>query len=112
MDIHISLVQLYELVRAKTDQKTAEDVVSVLQNTIKEEVKQETMTQVNDVKVDLNERVNSIKTDLTQKINDVRTDLTEVRIDLIDRINTAKLQTILWVVGVGILQLAAKYFFA
>jgi hypothetical protein len=30
--------------------------------------------------------------------------------DIIDRISSEKIQTILWVVGVGVLQLVAHYF--
>lgn len=80
MDIQVSAIKLYELIRAKSDQKTAEDVVAALQDSIKEEVKEAT---------------NQIK---------------DLKIDLIDRINSAKIQTILWVVGIGVLQLVAKYF--
>ena len=34
----------------------------------------------------------------------------DLKIDIIDRISSAKIQTILWVVGVGVLQLVAHYF--
>jgi hypothetical protein len=34
----------------------------------------------------------------------------DLKIDIIDRIGSAKVQTILWVVGVGVLQLVAHYF--
>jgi hypothetical protein len=33
-----------------------------------------------------------------------------LKIDITDRISNAKIQTILWVVGVGVLQLVAHYF--
>jgi len=33
-----------------------------------------------------------------------------LKIDIVDSIGSAKMQTILWVVGVGILQLVANYF--
>lgn len=35
----------------------------------------------------------------------------DLKIDIIDRINSAKMQTIIWVVGVGVLQLAVHYLF-
>lgn len=82
MDIQISTIKLYQLIREKTgDDKTAEEVVSVLQATIKDEVKAEATNQIKDLKI-----------------------------DIIDRISTAKIQTILWVVGVGVLQMVARYF--
>lgn len=82
MDIQISTIRLYQIIRDKTgDDKTAEEVVSALQGTIKEEVKAEATNQIKDLKI-----------------------------DIIDRISTAKIQTILWVVGVGILQMVARYF--
>ncbi|MDB4901659.1 MAG: hypothetical protein JWQ63_940 [Mucilaginibacter sp.] len=34
----------------------------------------------------------------------------DLKIDIIDRIGSAKVQTILWLVGVGVLQLVAHYF--
>jgi len=34
----------------------------------------------------------------------------DLKIDIIDRIGSAKVQTIVWVMGVGILQLVAHYF--
>jgi len=39
MDIQISTIKLYQIIKDKTDDKTAEDVVNALQATIKEEVK-------------------------------------------------------------------------
>jgi len=83
MDIQISAIRLYQIIKDKTgDDKTAEEVVSALQATIKEEVRIEATDQIKDLKI-----------------------------DIIDRIGSAKIQTILWVVGVGILQLVARYFF-
>jgi hypothetical protein len=82
MDIQISAIKLYQIIRYKTgDDKTAEEVVSALQASIKEEVRVEATNQIKDLKI-----------------------------DIIDRIGSAKIQTILWVVGVGVLQLVAHYF--
>lgn len=82
MDVQISTIKLYQIIRDKTgDDKTAEDVISALQSTIKEEVKVEASNQIKDLKI-----------------------------DIIDRISSAKIQTILWVVGVGVLPLVAHYF--
>jgi len=82
MDIQISAIKLYQIIRDKTgDDKTVEEVVSALQASIKEEVRVEATNQIKDLKI-----------------------------DIIDRISSAKIQTILWVVGVGVLQLVAHYF--
>jgi hypothetical protein len=82
MDLKVSSTELYELVREHTDKETAHKVVMALQQTIQEEVAHEAELQIKDLKV-----------------------------DIIDRISSAKIQTILWVVGVGVLQLLARYFF-
>jgi hypothetical protein len=82
MDIQISAIKLYQIIKDKTgDDKTAEDVITALQASIKEEVRIEATNQIKDLKI-----------------------------DIIDRIGSAKIQTILWVVGVGVLQLVARYF--
>ena len=51
----------------------------------------------------LNNDMKGIRATATNQIKDLK-------IDIIDRISSAKIQTILWVVGVGVLQLVAHYF--
>ncbi|WP_069657867.1 hypothetical protein [Arcticibacter eurypsychrophilus] len=82
MDIQISTIKLYQIIASKTDKKTPEDVVYALQSTIKEEVKIKAANQIKDLKI-----------------------------DIIDRIGSAKRQTIIWVVGVGVMQLVVHYLF-
>jgi hypothetical protein len=48
-----------------------------------------------------------MKKDITDEATNQIKDL---KVDIIDWINSAKIQTILWVVGVGVLQLVAHYF--
>lgn len=82
MDIKVSTTELYELIRGYSDKETAEKVVAALNQSIKDEVSKESVSQIKDLKI-----------------------------DLIDRINSAKLQTIMWVVGMGVFQLLARYIF-
>ena len=82
LDIQISAIKLYQIIKDKIgDDKTAEDVVTTMQAAIKKEDKTEATSQIKDLKI-----------------------------EIIDRIGTAKVQTVLWVVGVGVLQLVAHYF--
>lgn len=82
MDLKISTTELYEIIREHSSKETAQKVVSALQEAVKEEVIRKTSLQIKDLKI-----------------------------DIIDRIGSAKIQTILWVVGVGVIQLVAKYLF-
>jgi hypothetical protein len=43
-----STIELFQLIRSKTDDQTATDAVSYLQDTIKEEVKTESTIKFND----------------------------------------------------------------
>jgi len=52
----------------------------------------------------LREKMDDMKTELTDKMNSMKTELT-------DRINAAKVPTILWVVGITVVQLIARDFF-
>jgi hypothetical protein len=61
-----------------------------------------------DDKMDLNGRISDIKSELTERIDGTKIQLieriNETKIELIDRINKSKTETIMWIVGVGILQ--------
>lgn len=41
--------------------------------------------------------------------NDTKTELNDLKIDIIDTVNRVKVQTILWVAGIGILKLLIYY---
>lgn len=43
-------------------------------------------------------------------ISDVKIELANTKTDLVDRIHRAKIETIIWIVGIGILQLVGAYF--
>ncbi len=83
----ISEISLYKALKTKLGDETADELV--------EFVKSEVQTELQ----------NKTDTFLTK----------EDKIDLIDRINKAKTETIIWIVGIGVLQfvlmMLAKYFF-
>jgi len=56
------------------------------------------------LKLELNDKSNELKLEFSDKINPLRVEFT-------DKINAAKIQTILWIVGMSIVQLLARYFF-
>lgn len=69
-----------------------------VKNEVKDELDGRTNTfLVKQDKVELIEKMNDIKVELNEKINSVKT-------ELIDRNNKSKTETIVWIVGVGVLQ--------
>jgi hypothetical protein len=57
----------------------------------------ELIERINDTWVEFIERINSVEVGLTNRINDTKG-------ELIDRINKSKNETIIWIVGIGVLQ--------
>lgn len=133
MENHNEGIRLFQLIKNKTDEQTALDAASVIQGAIKAEVKYETANAVRDVKIELLgklsateislvekirsaelslvEKIRSTELSLIDRINAVKTDLMNVKADLLERISSSKIQTILWIVGMSIVQLMARYFF-
>lgn len=72
----ISEISLYKALRAKLGDETADELVEFV--------------------------TSEVKSELERKTNVFLTK--EDKIDLIDRINKAKTETIVWIVGVGVLQ--------
>ena len=120
----VSTIKLYQLIADKTDNKIAQEVVTILQDTIEEEVKDKTTDQMKDLKIELidkinnteinlSERINNIKIEMINKINSTKIEMIDkinsTKIEMIDRIDSAKMQTIMWIVGIGVLQLVAGY---
>jgi hypothetical protein len=108
-------IRLFQLIKNKSDEQTALNAVSVLQDTIKDEVKTEITGKINELKTELLERIKSTELSLISRINSTELGLTHkinsLETDLIDRINTSKIHTITWIVSMSILQLIARYFF-
>ncbi|SEA01264.1 hypothetical protein [Pedobacter hartonius] len=129
MENQNSSIRLFQLIKNKTNEQTALDAIQVFQHAIKEEVKSETAVKFEEakieqsdkfnvltvrigyVKTELTEKISNLKVELTERISDVKTELNDVKFDLIDRINFSKIQTILWIVRMTIVQLLARYFF-
>ncbi len=111
MENHNTGIRLFQLIKNRTDEQTALDAMSALQGTIKTEVKYETANMISDVKIELLGKISTTEISLIERINSVKADLMDVKTDLIERINSSKVQTILWIVGMSILQLMARYFF-
>lgn len=55
------------------------------------------------------EKVVDEKFQQKQEILATKSDLSETRIDLIDRIHKTKIETIIWIVGIGVLQVVASF---
>jgi hypothetical protein len=58
--MEISALRLYQIIAEKSDHKTASEVVTAVQETIKEEVKKEATSQINAMKGELIDRINVI----------------------------------------------------
>lgn len=126
MENHSEGIRLFQLIKNKTDEQTALIATSAIQGAIKAEVKYETANAVRDVKIELLgkissteislvERIRSVELSLIERINSTEKSLIErinnVKADLLERISSSKIQTILWIVGMSIVQLMARYFF-
>ena len=137
MDNQISNIRLFQLIKNKTDETIALEAVKSLLSTIKGEVNTETIAAIkdakaelrdetNDVKIEVTEKISDLKLELNSKISDLKLELNEkfnelklefndkinlLRVEFTDKINAAKIQTILWIVGMSIVQLLARYFF-
>ena len=115
MENHNEGIRLFQLIKNKTDEQTALDAALVIQGAIKAEVKYETANAVRDLKIELLGKISSTEISLIERINATELRLMErinsVKSDLFERISSSKIQTILWIVGMSIVQLIARYFF-
>ena len=111
MEDHNTGIRLFQLIKNRTDEQTALEATSALQSNIKTEVKYETANAVRDVRVEIRD----VKMELLGKISATEISLIDrinaVKSDLLERISSSKIQTILWIVGMSIVQLMARYFF-
>jgi hypothetical protein len=79
----------------------------------------ELIERINDTRVELANRISSVEAGLTNRISGVEAGLTnrisgvevgltnrinDTKVELIDRINKSKNETIIWIVGIGVLQ--------
>jgi len=85
MENQNSAIVLYQAIKSKTDEQTAHHTVAALQGTIKEEVKNETNIIIIDVKVALIDRINSTRIELLDRINSV-----EIKLD--NKLNSIKIE--------------------
>jgi len=104
-----SEITLYKTLRKKLGEMETAELIEF----VKSEVKAEVDTTMNTLlkkedKIELIDRFNDTKDDLTESINTTRTELSDrinaMKHDLIDRINKSKTETIIWIVGIGLLQ--------
>lgn len=86
-------IKLFQLIKNETDQRTAEDAISSINGTIKDEVTRQATTVISLFKTEFTDKLHALEVKLTNKINDL-----EVRL-------------ILWVVAMSVIQLVARYFF-
>lgn len=87
MDRIISTIKLYQTILDKSDKETAEEVMTNLKDFVQEEVQPE------------------VKDQITQLREEMKEDFAKVRIEM----KELQVQTIMWIVGVGILQVVAHY---
>jgi hypothetical protein len=94
----ISEISLYNILRKKLgDQETAE-LVEFVKDEVESGINNKTaVLMTKDDQIELIERINDTKAELMHRINDTRG-------ELIDRIGKAKNETIIWIVGIGVLQ--------
>lgn len=59
----------------------------------------------------LDVRINDVELRVGERISRLEVKLGEFKVDMIDRINISKNQTIFWIVGIGVLQLVVRYLF-
>lgn len=143
MDNQNPAIRLYNLIKHKTDEQTAQDAVNMLQSTVRGEVKNEISSSMSamelkfsglevkfsalevkfgNLEVKLGDRIGAVEIklgNLEMKLGDrisnvelkLGNRINTLEVDMIDRINSSKFQTILWIVGVGILQVVARYLF-
>lgn len=115
MENHNEGIRLFQLIKNKTDEQTALSATSAIQGAIKAEVKYETANAVRDVKIELLGKISATEISLIDRINSVKEELSgrinSVKEELLERISSSKIQTILWIVGMSIVQLMARYFF-
>lgn len=115
MENHNTGIRLFQLIKNRTDEQTALDATSALQSTIKAEVKHETANVIRNVKIELLGKISATEVSLIDRISATEVRLIDrinsVKSDLLEKISSSKIQTILWVVGMSIVQLMARYFF-
>ncbi|WP_158795439.1 hypothetical protein [Pedobacter sp. L105] len=126
MEDQNSAIRLYQIIKLHTDEQTAMRSLDAIRGTIKGEadnhisvktrdVKIELEDKINLVKMELIDRINALEIKLTEKINAVEFRLTEkintVEARLTEKIDAYKVQTIMWIVSMNVIQLVARYFF-
>ncbi len=90
--------KLYTILRQKFSEQDTVELVHSVKSMIKQEVnEQANIFLTKEDKVDLIDRIDIFKTDVVNRIETIKA-------DLIDRIHKSKTETIIWIVGVGILQ--------
>lgn len=94
----ISEIKLYNILRKRLGEQETTELVELVHSEVKSEL--DTRTSVfltKEDKIDLISRFEEDKIDLINRIDNAKT-------DLIDRIYKSKTETVVWIVGIGILQ--------
>jgi hypothetical protein len=104
-------IELYELIKHRTDTQTAQAAIHALHGNVKTELSGEVTTAVNTLEIKMAGKVNSSEIKFEKRFRDFELKLASLEREMIDSINSSKTQTILWVVVVGVLQLVAGYLF-
>lgn len=124
-------IALYNMIRNKTDEATAGGAIAGVQTIVNAEVTNSVNRMENKLAVKINGlegKVNTLDLKLNNlglkvsglelrtggletRMNIIEARIGELKAEMIDRITSAKIQTILWIVGVGILQVAMRYLF-
>lgn len=116
----ISEISLYKALRTKLGDETADELVEFVKTQMQSELKARTDTfltkqdkvelleKINDDKNELLQKMSGDKSELLQKMSNDKSELLQMinnnKVELIDRIHKAKTETIIWIVGIGVLQ--------
>ncbi|MFT4155614.1 hypothetical protein [Parafilimonas sp.] len=112
----ISEISLYKALKQKLGDDAAAELVEFVANEVRTEIDNKTslfLTKAD--KIELIEKMNNDKIELLAKLNNLHEKIGNDKVELIDRINKSKTETIIWIVGIGVLQfiltLLTKLFF-
>ena len=107
--IAISDIELYEILKAPLGENGAKTLVHFVESKVENgfQARLDTFATKNDIA--------NLRLGTKNDISEVRVEMAQMKVDLIDRINKSKLETIIWIVGIGVLQfvmsvIAKNYF--